>query len=101
MNIVKAAQRISIRDYSNYDPEKCHDGGCYAVGMDFYRHPSGWECKRFTSGDYCPYCGSFECPGDCEDARITEEERLNDKEVEQEVANAYESGYEVRWYTER
>lgn len=46
MNIVKAAQRISIRDYSNYDPEKCHDGGCYAVGMDFYRHPSGWECKR-------------------------------------------------------
>lgn len=80
-----AAARITIRDYSDYDSNLCHDGGHYATGVTFIRRPDGWERREYTSGDYCPYCGSFDCCGSCEEAEAAEAERLTDSEVMDEV----------------
>lgn len=82
---IAAAARITIRDYSDYDSEKCHDGGHYVTGVTFIRHPDGWERQEYTSGDYCPYCGSFDCCGNCEEAEAAQAERLTDSEVMDEV----------------
>ena len=82
---IASAARITVRDYSNYDPDKCHDGGSYKTGVTFIRHPDGWERQEYTSGDYCPYCGSFDCCGNCEEAEAAAEERLTDAEVMDEV----------------
>ena len=40
---IASAARITVRDYSGYDSEKCHDGGHYAGGATFIRRPGGWE----------------------------------------------------------
>lgn len=82
---IASAARITIRDYSDYDSNLCHDGGHYATGVTFIRHPDGWERQEYTSGDYCPYCGSFDCCGSCEEAEAAAEERLTDAEVMDEV----------------
>ena len=82
---ISAAARITVRDYSDYGSDLCHDGGHYATGVTFIRHPDGWERQEFTSGDYCPYCGSFDCCGSCEEALAAEAERLTDSEVMEEV----------------
>ena len=82
---IASAARITVRDYSNYDPDKCHDVGSYKTGVTFIRQPDGWERQEYTSGDYCPYCGSFDCCGDCEEAETAAEERLTDSEVMEEV----------------
>ena len=34
---ISAAARITVRDYSDYDSDLCHDGGHYAVGVTFIR----------------------------------------------------------------
>ena len=85
--IIASAARITVRDYSNYDPDKCHDGGSYKTGVTFIRRPDGWERQEYTSGDYCPYCGSFDCCGSCEEAEAAQAERLTDSEVMDEVDN--------------
>ena len=77
--------RITVRDYSDYDSNLCHDGGHYATGVTFIRHADGWERREYTSGDYCPYCGSFDCCGSCEEAETARAERLTDSEVMEEV----------------
>ena len=82
---IASAARITVRDYSDYDSDLCHDGGHYAVGVTFIRHPDGWERREYTSGDYCPYCGSFDCCGSCEEAEAAQAERLTDSEVMEEV----------------
>lgn len=82
---ISAAARITIRDYSDYNSSLCHDGGHYATGVTFIRRPDGWERQEYTSGDYCPYCGSFDCCGSCEEAETAEAERLTDAEVMDEV----------------
>ena len=82
---IASAARIKVRDYSDYDSDLCHDGGHYAVGVTFIRHPDGWERREYTSGDYCPYCGSFDCCGSCEEAEAAQAERLTDSEVMDEV----------------
>ena len=90
---ISAAARITVRDYSDYDSDLCHDGGHYAVGVTFIRHADGWERQEYTSGDYCPYCGSFDCCGSCEEAEAAEAERLTDAEVMDEKGTAL--NYEV------
>lgn len=82
---IDGKKRITVRDYSDYDSNLCHDGGHYATGVTFIRHADGWERREYTSGDYCPYCGSFDCCGDCEEAEAAESERLTDAEVMDEV----------------
>ena len=82
---LRTCSHVRVRDYSDYDSEKCHDGGHYCTGADFYRHGDGWERREYTSGEYCPYCGSFDCCGNCEEAFTAESDRLTDAEVFDEV----------------
>lgn len=88
---LRTCSHVRVRDYSDYDSELCHDGGRYATGVDFYRHEDGWERQEYTSGDYCPYCGSFDCCGSCEEAFAAEAERLTEGEVFEEVLKASEA----------
>ena len=82
---VSAAARITVRGSRDYASTLCHAGGHYAVGVTFIRHPDGWERQEYTSGDYCPYCGSFDCCGSCEEAEAAAEERLTDAQVMEAV----------------
>lgn len=54
--------RVRFCDYSNYDSEKCNNGGCYGFWTDYNRLENGkWEVNYGTTADfeYCPVCGSF------------------------------------------
>lgn len=59
-------KKISCIDYSNYDPALCRNGGSYAEGDILYNNGNGtFTVVPYTSGEYCPKCGSWDCPGDC------------------------------------
>ena len=54
--------RVRFCDYSNYDSEKCNNGGCYGFWTDYNRlENEKWEVSYGTTADfeYCPVCGSF------------------------------------------
>lgn len=55
-------KRVRFCDYTEYDPEKCNNGGCYGFWIDYIRLENGnWEVSYGTTADfdYCPCCGSF------------------------------------------
>ena len=96
--LVRTSSRIEVRDWSGYDSEKCHDGGHYCTGVDFYRHGDGWERQEYTSGDYCPYCGSFDCCGSCEGAEWAEEKVYTDSDVLKEIRRTRLAGNEIEFF---
>lgn len=54
--------RVRVCDYTNYDSEKCNNGGCYGFWTDYDRLEDGkWNVSFGTTADfeYCPCCGSF------------------------------------------
>lgn len=54
--------RVRFNDYTDYDSEKCNNGGCYGFWTDYNRLENGnWEVSYGTTADmeYCPCCGSF------------------------------------------
>lgn len=54
--------RVRFYDYSNYDSEKCNDGGNYGFWTDCNRLENGnWGIGYGTTADfeYCPVCGNF------------------------------------------
>lgn len=54
--------RVRFCDYSDYDSEKCNDGGSYGFWTDYNRLENGnWEISYGTTADfeYCPVCGNF------------------------------------------
>lgn len=62
---LKNVKRVRFNDYSNYDPEKCHDGGAYGFWTDFYRSEldaDAWCAEYHTTADFgfCPCCGQFD-----------------------------------------
>lgn len=55
-------KRVRFCDYTEYNPEKCNNGGCYGFWTDYIRLENGnWEVSYGTTADfdYCPCCGSF------------------------------------------
>lgn len=53
---------VRLSDFSDYDSEKCNNGGCYGFWTDYDRMENGnWELSFHTTADfdYCPCCGSF------------------------------------------
>lgn len=53
--------KVRFNDYSEYDPDKCNNGGCYGFWTDYDRAGLGWRVSYGTTSDfdYCPVCGSF------------------------------------------
>lgn len=94
--LVRTSSKIKVRDWSEYDPDHCRDGGQYGFGQNWVRHGNNWQLKEWTTGDFCPYCHSFGCCGDCREAEQAEaavytnaevltairKARLNDEEIE-------------------
>lgn len=54
--------KVRFNDYSDYNPEKCNNGGCYGFWTDYNRTDNGWMVSYGTTVDfeYCPVCGSFD-----------------------------------------
>ena len=55
-------KRVRFCDYTEYDSEKCNNGGCYGFWTDYNRLDGGnWEVSYGTTADFefCPVCGSF------------------------------------------
>lgn len=54
--------KVRFNDYSEYDSEKCNNGGGYGFWIDYDRLDNGvWEISYGTTADfnYCPVCGCF------------------------------------------
>ena len=54
--------RIRFNDYSNYDSDKCRNGGCYGFWTQYdLVGNSIFEVSHGTTADmdFCPVCGSF------------------------------------------
>lgn len=70
---------VRLSDYSDYESDKCNNGGCYGFWEDYDRLENGnWELSFHTTADfdYCPCCGSF-----------------NDHHVWSDEADIYDSGF--------
>lgn len=67
--ISKETKRVVIEDYSEYDGNRCNNGGAYSFTTTYTRKDGEeFAISYSTSADfpYCPKCGSFyadeECP---------------------------------------
>ena len=57
---------IRFVDDTNYDSENCRNGGSYSFGTEYRKVDiNKWLELEHTSGDFCPYCGNWDCHGDC------------------------------------
>ena len=75
---------ITLNDYSEYDPDRCHDGGCYGFWETYIQTETcSWVKTYGTTAsldiDYCPCCGCFyntakcnQCDGTFEHVTINE-----------------------------
>lgn len=55
-------KKVRFNDFSEYDSEKCNDGGSYGFWTDYSRLENGnWEISYGTTADmdFCSCCGSF------------------------------------------
>lgn len=95
---LKNVKQVIFNDFSEYDPEKCNNGGCYGFWTDCSRLENGnWEISYGTTADidYCPRCGSFndhyECDGCCYDSGYScgEFETITTDELLKEI-NSFE-----------
>lgn len=54
---------IEFQDWSEYEPDKSSNGGCYRFSKHYYYNKDSdlWELQYETSADmeYCPICGHF------------------------------------------
>ena len=56
-------KKVRFNDFSDYEPEKCNNGGEYGFWTDYKRLENGlFEVSYGTTADfqYCPVCGSFQ-----------------------------------------
>lgn len=55
-------KKVRFNDFSEYDSEKCSNGGSYGFWTDYSHLENGnWEISYGTTADmeFCPCCGSF------------------------------------------
>ena len=55
-------KKVRFNDFSEYDSEKCSNGGSYGFWTDYNCLENGnWEISYGTTADmeFCPCCGSF------------------------------------------
>ena len=96
--LVRTSSKIKVRDWSAYDPDRCHDGGQYGFGQNWVRHGNNWQSKLWTTGDFCPYCHSFDCDGSCEGAEWAEEKVYTDSDVLKEIRRNRLAGNEIEFF---
>ena len=79
----KKAKAIIIIDDSEYKEGKSSNGGCYLFRTIFYKERKNelWTSIEETSGEFCPYCRSFDCPGSCEEAEMEESREYTKRDI--------------------
>lgn len=99
MNISNNINRVYLNDYSDYQAEKSHDGGCYGFWERFDRckdNPDMWEKSYGTTSemDFCPVCGDFADHREPWDDGYTcgDFEKVSTNELEEIIA-AFEAEY--------
>ena len=97
---VRRAAQVIIRDLSNYDWRRCHNGGCYAFTTHYERiSKDKWAVWYGTSSEfgYCSVFGEFRECEDCpfwnkeEEECEAEVETVSTQEVIAAVVEAYDS----------
>lgn len=73
--------RVRFNDYTEYNSEKCSNGGAYGFWTDYSRTEDGkWEVSYGTTADmpWCPCCGDFSdhSPEECGGPKIVTTENL-------------------------
>lgn len=72
---------VELRDYSEYNSEKCHDGGQYGFWDLYTKIGSGfWLQTYHTTADFqfCEKCGGFNCDGrDCSSIVVTDDDLVD------------------------
>ncbi len=65
-------KKVTIYDFSDYEPEKSHDGGGYGFWTNFNRVDKNWEVTYGTTADFdfCPYCGNWGDSCGCDEPQI-------------------------------
>ena len=61
-NNLENVRRVRFNDFSDYDSEKCNNGGKYGFWTDYNRLENGnWEVSYGTTADFdfCPCCNDF------------------------------------------
>lgn len=91
-------KKVRFNDFSEYDSEKCNNGGCYGFWTDYSRLENGnWEISYGTTADfdYCPCCGSFgdHYDHDEEDYSCGEFETITTEELLERI-NSFEESAE-------
>lgn len=69
-NGVISIDSIRLSDYSEYDADKCHDGGYYGFWETYTQTEACSWVKSYGSTasldfDYCPCCGCFYSTEEC------------------------------------
>lgn len=83
---------INITDYTDYDPDRCNDGGAYSFTTRYIYHDrASFERYYLTSADmdYCPYCGCFTSTCDCEEPDIVSFYDVLDEIIKEANADKY------------
>lgn len=55
-------QRVRMNDFTEYDYDRCYNGGCYGFWTEYTRMEDGkWRENYGTTSDleFCPVCGVF------------------------------------------
>lgn len=61
-NNLENVKRVRFNDFSNYDPDKCNNGGKYGFWTDYDHLENGnWKVSYGTTADlsFCPCCNDF------------------------------------------
>jgi len=97
INSINGLSAIELVDETDYNPDTCRNGGGYSFTTRYARvGENKWLVTEHTSGDFCPYCGSFDCCGDChEDEFRTTEDVLSDIKSFEESEDKYIMAEEV------
>lgn len=78
--------KVSITDWSGYDPDRCNNGGRYSYTTTYHRRVDDkWDILYSTSAEFefCPYCGMFGMGCGC-----THPEQSTTAEVMEQITSA-------------
>lgn len=85
---IKNVNTIRVYDDLEYDPELGNNGGAYRYWTKYTRTADNvWEITDHTSGEFCLYCGSWECSGEC-----SEPEHISTNKLVEFLNNFVEDG---------
>lgn len=63
---IKNINVIKTVDMSDFVEGMDNNGGHYSYWTEYTRTADDvWEMTEHTSGEFCPYCGSWDCSGEC------------------------------------